>query len=89
MKMPSGVSIIIPVLNREHFLRDAVESVLATKYEPLELVIIDDGSTDGSLSLAKRLAGDYAGHIKVLTHQHGGNRGPSASRNLGGLAVLV
>lgn len=52
---PSGplISAILPVYNGEAYLAEAVESILAQTYKNFELIIIDDGSTDGSLSLLK------------------------------------
>ena len=47
------VSVIIPVYNGERFLAAAIESVLSQSYCPLELIVIDDGSTDGSGVIAK------------------------------------
>ena len=47
------VSVIIPVYNGERFLAAAIESVLTQSYCPLELIVIDDGSTDGSATIAK------------------------------------
>jgi glycosyltransferase involved in cell wall biosynthesis len=47
------VSVIIPVHNGERYLADAVDSVLRQSYAPLEVIVIDDGSTDGSASVAQ------------------------------------
>lgn len=47
------VSVIIPVYNGEKFLAEAIESVLAQTYRPIEILVIDDGSTDGSAVVAK------------------------------------
>jgi glycosyltransferase involved in cell wall biosynthesis len=47
------VSVVVPVRDGERFLGAALESVLAQAYEPLEVIVIDDGSTDGSLAVAR------------------------------------
>ena len=49
------VSAIIPVHNGERFLAEAVESLRAQRYTPLEIIVIDDGSTDGNFGLIARL----------------------------------
>jgi glycosyltransferase involved in cell wall biosynthesis len=70
------VSVIVPVYNGENFLVDALASIRRQDYCPLEIVIIDDGSTDGTAELAATLGRD----INWIRQQ---NRGPSAARNAG------
>jgi glycosyltransferase involved in cell wall biosynthesis len=67
----------------ERYLREAVASVLAQTHRDWELLLVDDGSTDGSGTIARALADEHAGRIRYLTHPGGTNRGMSASRNLG------
>ena len=66
----------MPVHNGERYLAEAVESVLAQSYPPLELILIDDGSTDGSADLARRFG-------TALRYEYQANAGPSAARNHG------
>ena len=54
------VSVMITVYNGESYLAEAIESVLTQTYRPLELVVLDDGSTDGSGDVAKVLAPSFA-----------------------------
>ncbi|MCA9052371.1 MAG: glycosyltransferase family 2 protein [Planctomycetaceae bacterium] len=74
------VSTIIPVFNRPAMLREAVGSVLRQTYRPIEIIIIDDGSTDETPRVASALAIEHSGVIQVLTQS---NSGPGAARNLG------
>ena len=74
------VSTIIPVHNRAALLREAVASVLAQTYRPIEITIVDDGSTDGTPGVADSLA---AGSPDVITVVHQGNAGPGLAREAG------
>ena len=70
------VSVIIPTFDRAWVLKTAIDSVLAQIYTPIEIIVINDGSTDNTLDL---LAG-YGNKIQVLSQE---NRGVSAARNIG------
>jgi len=73
------ISIIIPVLNAQAFLSRSIESALGQSYQNIELILVDDGSTDHSQSLcSKYAAGDS--RIKLISQQ---NKGPAAARNSG------
>ncbi len=73
--MESGlVSVIIPVFNSEPFLAEAVESALAQSYHPVEVIVVDDGSTDGGAQVAQGYP------VRYFFQQH---LGPGAARNLG------
>lgn len=77
------VSIITIFLNPGDFLKAAVESVLAQTSSDYELLLVDDGSTDGSTEAARTFAARYADHVRYLEHPNHANQGMSASRNLG------
>ncbi|MGO9094422.1 MAG: glycosyltransferase family 2 protein [Bryobacteraceae bacterium] len=70
------VSVVIPCYNAARFLPEAVANVLAQRYEPLEILLVDDGSTDSTPEMAPGLAPE----VRYLRQE---NRGPSAARNLG------
>lgn len=73
------VSVIMPVYNAAGTLAVAVRSVLEQSLDRLEIILVDDGSSDGSPDLARTLAEEDP---RVRTYQHPGNRGQSAARNL-------
>ncbi len=72
------VSIILPVYNGARFLRQSVESCLRQTYRDLELVIIDDGSTDDSVKIIRDFRDD-----RLLLVRHEKNRGLPAALNTG------
>jgi glycosyltransferase involved in cell wall biosynthesis len=72
------VSVVLIFHDEARFLKEAIESVLAQTYEHRELLLVDDGSRDGSDAIAARYAA-----ARRLQHEGGENRGTSASRNLG------
>ena len=71
-----GVSVIIPTYNRESVVRRAIDSALAQTYRNLEVIVVDDGSTDGT----SKVLGNYGDRIRVIRQT---NAGPSAARNRG------
>jgi glycosyltransferase involved in cell wall biosynthesis len=71
------VSVVIPTYNRAHTVLDAVRSVLRQTYRDLELIVVDDGSTDDT---APRLAAERDPRVGVIMGHHAG---VSAARNLG------
>jgi hypothetical protein len=78
---PGLVSTIIPVYNRPAQLSEAVASVLGQDYRPIQIIIVDDGSTDGvTRETARSLADTYTGVIQVATQA---NAGPGAAREHG------
>ena len=72
------ISVIMPCYNAVPYLRESVASVMDQTYSRTELVIVDDGSTDGSIDLLKQLADEYPDRIVLLFQDHGG---PYAARN--------
>ncbi len=80
---PPVVSIVTIFFNAVRFLEDAVASVLAQTYERWELLLVDDGSTDGSSEIGRTLAARHLDRVRYLEHPDHANRGMSASRNLG------
>jgi glycosyltransferase involved in cell wall biosynthesis len=76
-------SAIIIFLDEAEFLSEAIDSVLAQSHTDWELLLVDDGSTDGSTEIAESYARRHPDRIRCLTHPDRENRGMSASRNLG------
>jgi glycosyltransferase involved in cell wall biosynthesis len=70
-----AVDFIIPVYNAAEFLGAALESVLAQGYEPVRIIVVDDGSTDESAAVAEASPG-----VLVIRQE---NQGPAAARNTG------
>jgi len=77
------VSVTIPFYNAERFLRETVESVLAQTYPEWEVLLVDDGSTDGSTAIAQSYAATFPDKIFYLEHSGHRNLGVNAARNLG------
>jgi len=77
------VSVVMIFLDAERFLAEAIESVRAQSYAHWELLLVDDGSSDGSGALARRHAAGSPQRIRYLEHPGHENRGKSSSRNLG------
>lgn len=77
------VSVVMIAFNEERFVAEAIESVLAQTYRDWELVFVDDGSTDGTSAIARRMMQGDRSRFRYVTHPDGRNRGMSASRNLG------
>ncbi len=69
------VSILIPAYNAEAWLSDTLRSAIAQTWEPKEIIVVDDGSTDGTLALARQFESKQ---LRVVTHS---NQGASAARN--------
>lgn len=74
--MSAKVSVIIPTYNRATLLQESVESALSQDYENIEVIVVDDGSTDETENIAR----SFGSRIVYLKQK---NSGPSAARNLG------
>lgn len=69
------ITVIIPVYNGEPFIREAIESALCQTYQPLEVLLVDDGSTDRTLEIAD----EYSAFVRVIRQP---NRGHASARNI-------
>jgi glycosyltransferase involved in cell wall biosynthesis len=74
------VSIIIPVYNKAPFVRETLESALGQTYPNVELVLVDDGSTDGSFEILKEYFAKYPDKIQLIDQE---NQGVSVATNVG------
>ena len=83
MKERIRVSVVSIFLNAERFIREAIDSVLCQTYRNWELLLVDDGSSDGSTSIARGYARHFPDRIRYLEHDRHQNLGKSASRNAG------
>lgn len=77
---PPLISVVMPCFNAERFVEEAVRSALGQTYRHVELVVVDDGSTDGSFAILTRLQGQFEGRLKLLSSAR---TGPYPARNLG------
>ncbi len=77
--VPGRISVIMPCFNSDRFLREAIESVRGQSYPDVELIVVDDGSSDDSLSILE----SYGSAIRLIRQSR---RGPYPARNAG-LAV--
>ena len=77
------VSVVLIFFNADKFLDEAIESVFAQSFQNWELLLVDDGSTDGSSQIARRYAEHYPERLGYFEHAGHLNRGMSASRNVG------
>ncbi len=70
------ISVIIPAYNAEKYLREAIDSVFAQTHRPLEVIVVDDGSKDGTAAVAW----SYGDQVRFTRQERGGN---GAARNTG------
>jgi len=75
-QLKNQISVIIPNYNRQELIGETIENMLMQTLPPREVIIVDDGSTDGSLSVIR----SFSRHVKILEQK---NQGPGAARNAG------
>ncbi len=75
----SKVSVIVPVYNAEKYLKKCLESIINQTYLNIEIVLVDDGSTDNSL----KICNDYKKNDRRIKVIHQSNKGVSTARNVG------
>ncbi len=69
------ISVVIPAFNAEAFIAEAIESVLAQTYTPIEMIVVDDGSSDGTSEIVSRYP-----QVRLIRKENGG---PAPARNRG------
>jgi len=74
-----NISVIIPVFNKQNTISSCLTTLLSQSLKPLEIILIDDGSTDKSIARIKQFTRKHS-FIKLLTKSH---QGPAKARNLG------
>lgn len=75
---PPLISVVMPCFNAAAFVGEAISSVMAQTWSNVELIVVDDGSTDGSADIIREQAEAYPGHIRLL---HTSHVGPYPARN--------
>ena len=83
--MKVDISFVIPAYNCEKYLKECVESIINQNVDSYEILIINDGSTDNTLNVAKELMEKYSNVVKIHCQK---NKGAAAARNVGLDAAL-
>lgn len=78
----SVVSVIMPFYNVAPYFAEAIESVIGQTYSHWELLLADDGSSDGSTAIAEKYEKTFPGRIRLLHHEGAAHQGTIAARNL-------
>lgn len=78
------ISIILPFYNAEHYIAQTIDSIINQTFDKYELILVDDGSVDGSVEVVKHILTNRGG-VKILNQS---NKGVSSARNLG-LTVAI
>jgi len=74
------VSIVVPCFNAEATVGAAIQSCLAQTHRPIEIIVVDDGSTDGSRAVIEEYAHRFPAMVRCVSRTH---KGPAAARNIG------
>src|SRR3989344_8981820 len=72
------VSVIVPAYNEEKVILGCLESLVKQTYKDMEIIVVDDGSTDATLQMLRRASKAF--DVKIFSQEH---KGPGAARNLG------
>lgn len=81
---PGLVTIVIPTYNRAHFLPDALKSVFQQSYRPIDVIIVDDGSTDGTKEIVDSFSEEVEPDKELsIQYHHQANQGAPVARNRG------
>jgi glycosyltransferase involved in cell wall biosynthesis len=75
------ISVIVPVFNGERYIAAAIESIVAQTYEPVEIIVVDDGSTDKTGDIVSALSGSVG--TSTVRYERQQNSGAAAARNRG------
>lgn len=76
--IPSLLTVIVPCFNAEKTVAETLRSILASTYQPLEVIAVNDGSTDGTLEILE----GFKDQVRVLTKKNDGFKGPGGAINL-------
>ena len=73
------ISIIVPVYNKKEYIKSCIDSLLKQTYKNIEIILVNDGSTDGS----NIICDEYSGYCNIVQIYHKNNAGVSSARNFG------
>ena len=79
--MSTAVSIIVPVYNAERYLTECLGNIVNQTLQNIEVILVNDASTDGSLSLMRECEHQYPDKVRVIDSKE--NLGAGGARNLG------
>lgn len=80
MKKEPKISVIMPAYNAEKYIRNALDSILAQTFDSYEILVVNDGSTDGTSAIIEAYCTEYPEKIQIITQENGGT---GAARNEG------